>query len=97
MSRSFRFGIDGSELVGRYMADTPMEAARKAFSIFCRGQYKGLACRRRFLMQEMTRGSDKKVFEYVGSRKLLDHPYQVMRDGKLVTIRYKTKIRSRPL
>lgn len=98
MSRSFRIVDVSTESSadfanGVYHGDTPRIAARKAFSMFCRKVRKGIACRQRFEIQEITRGSARKVYAYVGSRRLLDAPYQIMRDGKLVTIKYTTTIR----
>lgn len=85
ISRSFRIvavsqddGIDFEK--GTYHGRGPGQAALKAFNWYCRNA-KLSACRRRFTLEEITRGSDRKQFHYVGSRKKLEVPKKIERLG----------------
>lgn len=91
MSRSFKNVTFPSE--GVYHGDTPATAARKAFSLYCRDFKPNSACRKYFEIRETTRGSAKKVFCYVGSRKLLSKPLHIVRDGEPIEIRYKVTVK----
>jgi len=65
---------------GIYHGRGPGQAAAKAFSAYCRKT--GLKnCNRRFSIEEITRGSNRKTFHYVGSRKLLSTPKEIKRRG----------------
>lgn len=97
MSRSFaieyasrgnkKFKIEG----GRYMSDTPAQAAKKAFSQIYR-QF--CTCGGRMVMiihmRETTKNSNKNIFKYKVSK--ITDKTTVERDGKTITFKYRTKI-----
>ena len=97
--RSFRIvatshddGIDFED--GIYHGRGPGQAALKAFNWYCRKT--GLtACKRRFTIEEITRGKDRKQFHYVGSRKELRPPKEIMREGsaKPYLVRFESNIK----
>lgn len=97
MSRSFaiehasrgnkKFKIEG----GRYISDTPAQAAKKAFSQiyrqFCKCGGKMVMV---IHMKETTKDSNKKIFKYKVSK--VAEKTTVERDGKMITFNYRTKI-----
>ena len=97
MLRSFRIvatskndGLDIQD--GVYHGRGPGQAALKAFNWYCRKT--GLnTCVRRFTIEEITRGSAHKQFHYVGSRKKLSSPKELVRGHKTYLIHYDTTIR----
>lgn len=95
--RSFRIVAvshdDGIEFEdGVYHGRGPGQAALKAFNWYCRKT--GLdVCNRRFTVEEITRGSNHKKFHYVGSRKRLQRPKEIVRDGKSYPVYYDATIR----
>lgn len=95
MSRTFRLisiSGDGINHNGKYRGNTPIQAAEKAFSMHCRVNSSG-ACNKRFKIQEITRGSNGKVFAYVGSRELFSCPKQIIHDGVSVVNKYDINVR----
>jgi len=70
----------------------PMQAARKAFNQFCR-KSNMKQCELDFTIQEITRGSSKKTFSYHGSRKPLNTPKTIQRNGTTYTIEYETTVK----
>jgi len=87
--------VDGkAKMAGRYSADSPLTAARRAYSILCRSS-SGDKCTHKFMLKETTRGSNKKVYgPYVGSRKKRAKPLTVMIAGKKITYKYDSTVRS---
>jgi hypothetical protein len=77
---------------GRYMGETPMAAAKKAFSQVC--QTKGIkgSCTLKIKIHETTSGSNKKEYHYRVSR--VSDYREVERDGQLIEYRYSIKIKS---
>jgi hypothetical protein len=97
MSRSFRIvatsqddGIDFED--GVYHGRGPGQAAYKAFNWYCRKTDLN-SCIRRFTIEEITRGSPHKQFHYVGSRKKLSSPKELVRGDKTYLVHYDTSIR----
>ena len=81
------------EHTGRYSAKhTPEQAAKKAVRAACDhlGNLKKPKCELTLKIQEVTRGSDKKVYgPYVGTRKKLSKPIIIKRKtGKDTKIEY---------
>ncbi len=77
---------------GVYHGRGPGQAALKAFNWYCRKT--GLsACKRRFSIEEITRGKSHKQFHYVGSRKQLCPPKEIERQGKPYLVHYESSIR----
>jgi hypothetical protein len=83
--RSFHIVI-GNKVHGRYIAKSPLAAAKKAFSKLSHGKQTYKA---KFSIVESTQGRPKKQFHYVG-HKMHIPPKQVVRGGKVVV--YKSKI-----
>ena len=77
---------------GIYHGRGPGQAAAKAFNWYCRKTDLS-TCKRRFTIEEITRGKDRKQFHYVGSRKQLCPPKEVDRQGTAYLVRYETSIR----
>ena len=94
--RSFRIIAvshdDGIEFEdGIYHGRGPGQAATKAFNWYCRKT--GLhACRRRFSIEEITRGGPRKQFHYVGSRKELQYPKRIERGKEEYFVHYETTV-----
>ena len=86
--RSFKIcEINGKDVThtGRYKSKTtPGVAAKKALKRICNDMnIKNKKCEVVFSIQEVTRGSDKKVFgSYVGVKKLLKNPKKVYDKNK---------------
>ena len=78
---------------GRYVSDTPIGAAKKAFTQICRKLNK---CKGRmtlhYTIRETTEGSAGKLYSYIG-RKEFDEK-TVIRDGKPITYKYNVKTKS---
>jgi len=78
---------------GRYTGTTPMQAGKKAFSNLARISKKD-DCEFVFSIQETTKDSNKKTFNYVGKRKKLAKPQVVKRGGSEYKVRYETTVTS---
>ena len=77
---------------GIYHGRGPGQAALKAFNWYCRKT--GLeSCIRRFTIEEITRGKPHKPFHYVGTRRKLQCPKRVERDGKEYFVQYESTVR----
>lgn len=78
---------------GIYHGRGPGQAALKAFNQYCR-KTKLNACKRRFTIEEITRGRNRKQFHYVGSRKKLSKPKEILRSGesKPYLVHYETTV-----
>ncbi len=94
--RSFRIvavshddGTDFEE--GIYHGRGPGQAALKAFNRYCRKSALD-GCVRRFTIEEITRGSVRKQFHYVGSRKQLIPPKEVEREGNVYLVHYESSV-----
>nr|QBK87245.1 MAG: hypothetical protein LCMAC201_01470 [Marseillevirus LCMAC201] len=76
---------------GIYHGRGPGQAALKAFNWYCRKS--GLqSCKRRFSIEDITRGRSRKQFHYVGTRKQLAVPKIIERDGENYLVQYSSKI-----
>lgn len=80
--------IDG----GRYLSESPMAAAKKAFSQACRFEGAKGKCSMTISIKETTAGSNKKIYTYKASRVIENK--QVERDGIMINYKYATKIHS---
>ena len=81
--------------VGIYHGRGPGQAALKAFNWYCR-KTKLEACKRRFtieeIIDEITQGSLRKQFHYVGSRKRLLPPKEIERDKEIYLVHYESTV-----
>lgn len=78
---------------GRYMSDTPMGAAKKAFSQACSAKSKSKACSFTVTIQETTQNSAKKMYTYKVTRKY--NPVDVtLKNGEMITFKYQVKAKS---
>ena len=76
---------------GIYHGRGPGQAAIKAFNWYCRKT--GLnACKRRFTIEEITRGKPRKQFHYVGTRRKLQPPKMVERQGKVYPVHFESTV-----
>lgn len=78
---------------GRYISDSPMAAAKKAFSKACQYDSAKGKCSMVIAIRETTAGSSHKTYEYKASRVVENK--QVERNGEIITYRYATKIHSK--
>jgi len=98
MSRSFTIEsvLRGNKRVnftgGRYISDSPMNAAKKAFSKACQFSRAKGKCVMKIKIRETTSGSDKKEFTYKVSR--VYNPITIERDGETILYKYSVKIQS---
>jgi hypothetical protein len=81
---------DVAELGGRYIAATPIAAARKACRQIFKKTTKNLV---RFVLKETTRSGDKKQFSYVANRELMKEPKVIRRGDREIkyTMTYSVK------
>jgi hypothetical protein len=81
---------DVVELGGRYLATTPIAAARKASRQIFKKTAHNLI---RFVLKETTRGGDKKQFSYVANRELMKEPKIIRRGDREIkyTVTYTVK------
>lgn len=77
---------------GRYMSDTPRGAASKAFTNHCNAKNIHGQCTLVVTIQEITRGSSGKVYQYRAKRTKVDK--SVMKDGKELVFRYENTLTS---
>ena len=85
---------------GRYLAKTPVDAARKAFSSYCKRNNRGARCVAHLSVRETTRGSKKKLYAYNATRRVLkgkDKKTITLPNGVNLTYKYKTEIHSTPV
>ena len=91
MDRSFT--VLGSSINvggGRYMSKSPAAAAKKAASkLFAKKQPKQI----KFDLRETTRGSDKKVYNYIAVREKLPKAVVRVINGVEITNKYKIVLR----
>lgn len=77
-NRSFKVKLtDEGDLYGRYNGDSPYQAANKALSEIIRNKVKvneAVDSEINFFLVESTKGSTKKVHQYVGKRVQLETP-----------------------
>lgn len=77
-NRSFKVKLtDEGDLYGRYNGDSPYQAANKALSEIIRNKVKvneSVDSEINFFLVESTKGSAKKVHQYVGKRVQLETP-----------------------
>jgi predicted flavoprotein YhiN len=75
---------------GRYINKTPSEAAKKAFSQYYRGKSGKMTLE--VHIKETTNDSSNKIFKYKISKVVKNK--KVERDGKMITYKYETIIKS---
>jgi len=81
---------DVAELGGRYVASSPIAAARKASRQIFKKTAQNLI---RFVLKETTRGATKKQFSYVANRELMKEPKIIRRGDREIkyTVAYTVK------
>lgn len=81
---------DVAELGGRYVASSPIAAARKASRQIFKKTAQNLI---RFVLKETTRRGDKKQFSYVATRELMKEPKIIRRGDREIkyTVAYTVK------
>lgn len=76
---------------GVYHGKRPNQAALKAFNWYCR-KADLKTCQGRFNLQEITPGSNHKVYHYVGIRQKLKSPKLIDRGGSSYYVYHKTSV-----
>ena len=84
---------------GTYIGSNPLQAAKKAFSAYCRRRSRGEKCVAHFTIRETTQGSKKKSYSYNGMRQILRGQDRrdaevTLKDGTLIRHRYKIRVKS---
>ena len=97
-NRSFKVKLDqNGPQYGRYNGDSPYQAANKALSEIIRNKVKNnqpVDQDINFFLVESTKGSGKKVHQYVGKRMKLNQPVTYTVDnGIVITKEYKNILR----
>ena len=97
-TRSFKVKLENNgPQYGRYNGDSPYQAANKALSEIIRNRVKNNQATDQditFYLVESTKGSGKKVHQYVGKRMKLDEPVTYTVDnGQIITKEYKNILR----
>lgn len=86
------FTVDNSDTNvtgGRYLASSPLAAARKAARQLFKDTRKKTI---RFGMRETSQGSEKKVFFYVANKVALDEPKVIVRGDREIKIKTEYKV-----
>lgn len=86
---------NGENNIGCFKGKTPKQVANKAFSSIVRSlkdEY-NVGTIIPFTIQECTRTSEKKIYNYNGTRTQLDYPRVVRIGNKYVTHKYKNNIK----
>lgn len=68
-----RYELPAKTKSGKVQTRGPKDKASTAFSELCQ-KSKGAECKHKFAIQETTRGSDKKIYNYEGKRVKLSKP-----------------------
>lgn len=77
---------------GTYISSTPLGAAKKAArQLFAKSSR---SRKIHFVLREMTRGSAKKTYKYVATKKKLDKPVEVVRGGVKVVVKFEYDIKA---
>ena len=84
--------INSKNVGGRFQSANPASAAKKAGSSICRQYNINKSIKFNISIQEITRGSNNKIFTYTFSRKY--NPVTVMRSGQQITYEFETKVKS---
>lgn len=97
-TRSFKVKLEqNGPQYGRYNGDSPYQAANKALSEIIRNKVKNNQPADQdinFFLVESTKGSSKKVHQYVGKRMKLTQPVTYTVDnGQVITKEYKNVLR----
>jgi hypothetical protein len=77
---------------GRYISSTPSGAAKKAFSQYYRNHRISGRLSLQIQIRETTSGSSDKIFKYNVSK--VNQEREVVRNGKTITYKYITKVKS---
>lgn len=77
---------------GRYISSSPSSAARKAFSQYYRNHKKKGVFTLEVHLKETTSKSSHKIYKYKVSK--VKEEKEIVRDGKVITYSYKTKIKA---
>lgn len=97
-SRSFKVKLEqNGQLYGRYNGDSPYQAANKALSEIIRNRIKNeqpIDENINFFLVESTKGSKRKMHEYVGKRIKLETPVEYsVAQGVIIRKEYKNILR----
>lgn len=97
-NRSFKVKLEpNGPQYGRYNGDSPYQAANKALSEIIRNKVKNNQPADQdinFFLVESTKGSSKKIHQYVGKRMKLNQPVTYTVDnGQVITKEYKNVLR----
>ena len=97
-SRSFKVKLEeNGPQYGRYNGDSPYQAANKALSEIIRNRVKSNQATDvdiTFYLVESTKGSGKKVHQYVGKRMKLDEPVTyTVENGQVIKKEFKNILR----
>ena len=77
---------------GTYISSTPLNAAKKAArQLFAKADR---ARKIHFVLREMTRGSAKKTYKYVATKKKLDKPKTLMRGDVKIVLKHEYEVKS---
>lgn len=91
MNRLFKLhSIDNKIIddISLYKSTTPIQSARKAFNKWCKKNNKQ-ECKKNFSIIEVTPENTKnKEYFYIGIRKKLETPKNIIRDGKKININF---------
>jgi len=79
-----RYELPAKTKSGKVQTRGPKDKASTAFSELCqKNKSKGSECKHKFSIQETTRGSDKKIYNYEGKRVKLAKPIELkLKDKK---------------
>lgn len=95
--RCFKIKLENNELVGRYIGDSPYQAANKALSEIIRLKEKNketITYPLFFSLIEVTKGSKNKIYNYQGTREELTEPIKYkLNNDQLIIKKYKNKLR----
>jgi WD40 repeat protein len=87
-----RYELPSKTKFGKEQTRGPKNKASIAFSEICKKNNKKGECSYKFAIQETTRGSNKKVYNYEGKRVKLTKPIVLELNDKKVVIKYKNVI-----
>lgn len=83
--------VNGEQVRPGIYRGRPGQAAKKAFTQYCK-QFGSDTCTGKFMIQEITAGSSKKIYSYTGSRVRVDPPKEVTRGSEVFLIHYETNV-----
>jgi hypothetical protein len=95
--RCFKIKSENNELIGRYIGDSPYQAANKALSEIIRLKEKNkeiIEYPLVFSLIEVTKGSKNKIYSYTGIREELNEPIKYkLNNNQTIEKKYKNRLR----